>query len=144
MELHVGFYDIESNAPGGLLTKLSIDTMQISSLILTIFGAIISTLGSLITALVIGFIFDWKLTLIIFAFIPFIVLSRFLTGNYRENGREGNKKIKIEAGSILSDCIINTKTIFSFNFQQPALEMYRNILETKQNLLLKIVLCKAY
>ena len=137
LELHIGFYDIESNSPGGLLTKLSIDTMQISPLILAIFGAIICTLGSIITALVIGFIFDWKLTLITFAFLPFIVLSRFLTGNYRENGREGNKKIKIEAGSILSDCIINTKTIFSFNFQQTALEMYRNILETETKSFIK-------
>ena len=56
LELHVGYYDIDSNSPGGLLTKLSIDTTQIHSLILTIFGAIISTAGAIITALVIGFI----------------------------------------------------------------------------------------
>ena len=133
LELHVGYYDIDSNSPGGLLTKLSIDTTQISPLILSIFGSVISTAGTLITALVIGLIYDWKLSLIICIFIPFIVMSTFLMGNYRENGREGNKKIRIEAGSVLSECAINTKTIFSFNFQQPALEMYRNILkkETK-------------
>ena len=137
LEIHVGYYDIDSNSPGGLLTKLSIDTTQLNSLILTIFGSIISTAGAIITALVIGFICDWKLSLILCAFIPFIVMSTVLMGNYRENGREGNKKIRIEAGSILSECVINTKTIFSFNFQPHALEIYRNILEKETKAYLK-------
>ena len=137
LEIHVGYYDIDSNSPGGLLTKLSIDTTQLNSLILTIFGSIISTAGAIITALVIGFIYDWKLSLILCAFIPFIVMSTVLMGNYRENGREGNKKIRIEAGSILSECVINTKTIFSFNFQPHALEIYRNILEKETKAYLK-------
>ena len=136
LELHVGYFDINTNSPGGLLTKLSIDTTQLSSLILSIFGAVISTSGAIITALVIGFIYDWKLSLIICCFIPFIVMFTVLMGNYRENGREGNKKIRIEAGSVLSECVINTKTIFSFNFQEQAIEIYRNILqkETKAHL----------
>jgi len=136
LELHVGYFDINTNSPGGLLTKLSIDTTQLSSLVLTIFGAIISTSGAIITALVIGFIYDWKLSLIICCFIPFIVTFTVLMGNYRENGREGNKQIRIEAGSILSECVINTKTIFSFNFQEHAIEIYRNILqkETKSHI----------
>ena len=92
LELHMGYYDIDSNSPGGLLTKLSIDTTQISPLILTIFGSVLSTSGALIAALIMGMIYDWKLSLIIFAFIPFIAMSTVLMGEYRENGR---KKIKI-------------------------------------------------
>jgi ABC-type multidrug transport system fused ATPase/permease subunit len=92
LELQMGFYDIDSNSPGGLLTKLSIDTTQISPLILTIFGSVLSTSGALIAALIMGMIYDWKLSLIIFAFIPFIAMSTVLMGEYRENGR---KKIKI-------------------------------------------------
>ena len=136
LELHVGYFDINSNSPGGLLTKLSIDTTQLSALVLSIFGAVISTSGAIITALIIGFIYDWKLSLIICCFIPFIVTCTVLMGNYRENGREGNKQIRIEAGSVLSECVINTKTIFSFNFQEHAIDMYRNILkkETKDHI----------
>ena len=58
-------------------------------------------------------------------------------GNYRENGREGNKQIRIEAGSVLSEWVINTKTIFSFNFQNQALEIYRNILEKETKAYIK-------
>lgn len=44
-------------------------------------------------------------------------------------GRESDNKINIEAGSVLSECVINTKTIFSFNFQKKAIDMYLSILE---------------
>ena len=137
LEFHMGYYDIDANSPGGLLTKLSIDTTQLNALILSVFGSIISTSGTILTALILGFIYDWKLSLIFLAFIPFIVMFNVLMGEYRENGRVTNKEIRIEAGSILSECVINTKTIFSYNFQQQALEIYKNILEKETKAYLK-------
>ena len=38
-------------------------------------------------------------------------------------------KVNVEAGGVLSECVTNTKTIYSFNFQQHAVEMYMEILE---------------
>ena len=137
LQLHMGYFDIDSNSPGGLLTKLSIDTTQISPLILTIFGSVLSTAGALIASLIMGMVYDWKLSLIIFAFIPFIVMTTVLMGEYRENGREKNKDIRIEAGSILSECVINTKTIFSLNFQTHAVNLYRDILKKETKAYLK-------
>ena len=123
LELHVGYYDINSNSPGGLLTKLSIDTTQIAPIILSIFNALFCTIGSLITALIFGYIYDWKLSLILTCYIPFIILSQVLMTNYRENGRDVNKEIRIKAGSFLSEFVNNSKTIFSFNFERHAIEM---------------------
>ena len=137
LELHTSYFDIDANSPGGLLTKLSIDTTQLNALILSVFGSAISTIGTIITGFVISFIYDWKLPLIILVFIPFIVMNTVLTGEYRENGREVNKEIRIEAGSVLSECVTNTKTIFSFNFQSHALEIYKNILDKETKAYLK-------
>ena len=38
-------------------------------------------------------------------------------------------KANVEAGGILSECVINTKTIFSFNFQPEAIRMYLDAIE---------------
>jgi len=137
LELHMGYYDIDSNSPGALLTKLSIDTTQISTFFLGIFGGLIGATGAIISSLILGFIYDWKLTLIIYCFIPFIVLRNILRGGYNKNGRQSNKLLKIEAGSFLSECVINTKTIFSYNYPPYALSVYRNILEREQKDFLK-------
>jgi hypothetical protein len=42
------------------------------------------------------------MTLILFLFMPFIIYGSVKKEDYKENGREGNKIIKIEAGSFLS------------------------------------------
>ena len=132
LELDIGFYDKDCNSPGSLLSKLSIDTTQISGLVLSIFGSLISSIGALVIALTLGFIFDWKLTLISFCFVPFIIATQVLKRYFRQHDRKGNKNLKVEAGSMLSECVINTKTIFSFNFNEKALEIYKNILD-KEN-----------
>ena len=38
LQLHIFFFDITSNAPGALLTRLSIDTMQLNALVMSILG----------------------------------------------------------------------------------------------------------
>ena len=128
LQLHLGFFDLDYNSPGSLLTKLSIDSTKISSLVLAIFGSILSAAGGIILALVLGFIYDWKLTLIAMAFLPFIIFFNVYKAYFRENGAQGNHQLKIEAGSVISECVTSTKTIYSFNFQPTALEIYESIL----------------
>jgi ABC-type multidrug transport system fused ATPase/permease subunit len=129
LNLHIAYFDIDENAPGALLTKLSIDTTQLNSIILTLVGDVLSTLGNTITGLVIGFIYDYRLTLISLCFIPFIVGAFIIAkDSVRTITKKKDNRTDIEAGSILSECVINTKTIFSFNFQKHAVDMYLSLL----------------
>ncbi len=132
LQLHVGYYDYDQNAPGALLTRLSIDTTQLNSIVLTIVGDIVGTIGTASVGLIMSFYFEWKLTLISLCFIPFIIIAQVLIAQARRGGRESDKTINIEAGSVLSECVINTKTIYSFNFQKPAVEMYLKILNQEK------------
>ena len=137
LKLHVGYFDIDENAPGALLTKLSIDTTQLNSLVLSVLGDAVSVGGVVIVGLVLGFYFEWRLTLINLCFIPFIIIARVIVNKTRRGGRDSDKKMNIEAGSVLSECVINTKTIYSFNFQQAAVEMYLNILEASKRVFVR-------
>ena len=128
LQLHISYFDVNENSPGALLTKLSLDTTQLNSLILSVLGDIISVCGVVICGLCLGFYFAWRLTLISLCFIPFIVTSRIIVNKTRRGGRVTESKTNIEAGSVLSECVTNTKTIYSFNFQREAVNMYLNIL----------------
>ena len=132
LSLHVAYFDIDDNAPGALLTKLSIDTTQLNSIILTLVGDVSQTTGVVVAGLILGFIYDWRLTLISICFIPFIVASFVLAkDSVRTATRKKDNRTDIEAGAMLSECVINTKTIFSFNFQGPAVDMYLAIVHTE-------------
>ena len=74
LSLHIAYFDIDENSPGALLTKLSIDTTQLNSIILTLVGDVLQTTGNLITGLITGFLYDYRLTLISLIFIPFIIV----------------------------------------------------------------------
>ena len=144
LKMHIGFFDIEKNSPGALLTKLSIDTTQLETLILSVLGGSICIIGTGISMISVGLFFDWKITLILSFFLPFIVMSFVTREDYMENSKEENKEIKIEAGSFLSECVINTKTIFSFNFEKSAIEIYSNILENETKDYLKDSLIQGF
>ena len=137
LELNMGFFDINSNSPGALSTKLAIDSSQIDSLILDLIGGTLTVISTLLISFIIGIIYDWKITIILFLFVPLIIYGIIKKDDYKDNGRESNKIMKIEAGSILSECVVNTKTIFSFNFQKKALQIFENILNTEKKYYLK-------
>ena len=133
LELHMGFFDFDYNNPNGLLSILSVEIYYLRLLFTTILGAITVTLGIIITALIIGFYYDWQLTLILLCFFPIRIILSFLSGKYKIGGKRKYKEIRIEAINFFSECVTNTKTLFSFNFQECAIKMYNNILnkETK-------------
>ena len=125
LSLHIAYFDIDNNSPGALLTKLSIDTTQLNSIILTLVGDVLQTTGNLVTGLIMGFIYDYRLALFSLIFIPFIIFALVMVkDSILSPTKKKDNKTDIEAGAILSECVINTKTIFSFNFQQTAVDMY--------------------
>ena len=72
-----------------------------------------------------------------FCFVLFIAASIVIRrGLIRGSGKKGIKA-NIEAGGILSECVTNTKTIYSFNFQEAALKMYMGVLEYNKKQFIK-------
>ena len=145
LSLHVAYFDIDYNAPGALLTKLSIDTTQLNSIILTLVGDVLTTTGNIITGLIFGFVYDWRLTLISLGFIPFIVGAFIIAkDSVRTLTKKKDNRTDIEAGAILSESVINTKTIFSFNFQKPVVDMYLGLLLSEASDYVKDSLWKGF
>ena len=143
LNMHMGFYDLEENAPGALLARLSIDTTQLHVVILMIIGDIVATFGCVATGFIIGLIKDYRLMLIALCFMPFIIVSTVLSNFTKQGGRDSYRDINIEAGGILSECVINTKTIFSFNFQKEAVRMYLRVLDRAKKDFLRDALFKG-
>lgn len=124
LHLDISFYDHPSNTPGSLLTKLSIDTVQLNSIVLGLFGDTINAFGCLIVGIILSFYFSWQITLVGIVSMPLLVISELLSIKTRPYGRMSYIKANVNAGSLLSECVSNTKTVFSYNFQQTAAQLY--------------------
>ena len=57
LELHMGFYDFESNIPSGLLSIISVEINFLKLFFSVIINAITITFGMIVTSLIIGFLF---------------------------------------------------------------------------------------
>ena len=124
---------------------MSIDTTQLNSIVLTLVGDILQTSGNLITGLTIGFVYDYKLTFISLIFIPFIIFALVMVkDSVLSPTKKKDNKTDIEAGAILSECVINTKTIFSFNFQKTAVDMYLSLLLSDSNIYVQNALLSGF
>ena len=132
LELHMGFFDFESNNPNELLSIISIEINYIKLIFTTILGSIVITAGMIITGMIIGFYYDWKLTLILLCFFPFRIIFSYLVGKFKVGGKRKYKMIRIEASLFFSEIVANTKTLYSYNYQNCAIELYKSILE-KEN-----------
>jgi len=137
LEMHIGFFDKGENAPGVLITRLSSDTTKLNGIILTMIGVSVQSLVNLILGIILGFIYDWRLSLISLAFVPFIALSGALQHKLRKGLIECDENLDIESGGVLSESVINTKTIFSFNMQSKIADYYEEIIMKGKGSLLK-------
>ena len=137
LQLHMSFYDITKNSPGALLTRLSIDTMQLNNLVFSTAGSTVQVGTTFVLGIVMGCIFEYRLTLIMFCFVPFIAVAIIIRRSINSGSGKRGVKANVEAGAILSECVTNTKTIYSYNFQNHAVKMYMDVLEYNRKKFLK-------
>ena len=124
LSFHLSFYDIDRNSPGSILTKMSINTIQLKEFIRTIVGAFINIIVLFLAALIAGCIQEYRLTLITIVFIPFIIFINIIKRLALQSDSSKSIQSSMEGGSIVSECVTNTKTIFAYNFKPEAIYLY--------------------
>jgi ATP-binding cassette subfamily B (MDR/TAP) protein 1 len=111
--------------------------MQLNNLVFSVVGSTVQVSVTFVLGLILGCIYEWRLTLIMFVFVPFIAVAIILRRSINSGSGKRGVKANVEAGGILSECVTNTKTIYSYNFQNHAVEMYMNVLEYNRRKFLK-------
>ena len=86
----IGWFDLDENNLGALVTRLSSDAASLKGLTGPTLAAILTAVGALVTALVISFTAGWKLTLVVLCFTPLMVFSGIIQG--QQISQAGQKK----------------------------------------------------
>ncbi len=73
-----GWYDKPNNAAPAMVASLSMDTALMNSLTNTAIGAMIQSAVSLFSGIIIGFIYSWRLALVMLALSPLMVIGAFI------------------------------------------------------------------
>jgi ATP-binding cassette subfamily B (MDR/TAP) protein 11 len=75
LKLPVAFFDKQDNTAGGISAKISQDSYQIHNMITGVMGVIFLNVSTVSTSLILAFYYSWKLTLIVLALAPLLIVS---------------------------------------------------------------------
>ena len=128
LSLHLSYFDVSKNSPGSILTKMSINTLELNQMIISILGISIQCSFTFALGLIIGCCYDHRLILIEYCFFPIIIFLNIVRRQFIDSSGKKSIEANIECGGFLSECIMNTKTLFSFNFQRSAMNKYNKII----------------
>ena len=121
--VHLGFYDINSNTPGELVSKVNLKTSAINGVVLSLFSMIIECIGNFLVSIILGLIYEYKLTLINLSFIPFIVFINYYSAVLTEE--DEINKLNNKYGDVISENLSSILTIFSFNAQENSIKNFK-------------------
>ncbi|GFO24715.1 multidrug resistance protein 1 [Plakobranchus ocellatus] len=132
----IAFFDHPKNSVGALTTRLATDASLVQGVTGVRLGSTLMNLANMGTAIVISFVYSWKLTLLIIGFMPFIVLGGLMEIKLL-TGQAGKNKEALEgAGKIAVECIENMRTVASLLKEPEFFNLYVTSLKMtyKQNM----------
>ncbi|XP_074719175.1 ATP-binding cassette sub-family B member 5 isoform X2 [Strix uralensis] len=124
LQQEVGWYDDQKNAVGVLLTRLATDASQVKGATGSRLGLMTMTVFTLLTAIVIAFVYGWQLTLLILACIPFVIATNAARVSSVSGHAAKDQKALEEAGRISTESVENIRTIASLTREEAFYERY--------------------
>uniref|UniRef100_A0A8C9NLD5 ABC-type xenobiotic transporter n=1 Tax=Serinus canaria TaxID=9135 RepID=A0A8C9NLD5_SERCA len=114
LQQEIGWYDDQKNAVGVLLTRLATDASQVKGATGSRLALMTMTVFTLVTAIIISFVYGWQLTLLILASIPFIVGANAVSTSSMSGHAAEDQKALEEAGRVSSSVLTTGQCLFSF------------------------------
>ncbi|ELU12561.1 hypothetical protein CAPTEDRAFT_175467 [Capitella teleta] len=109
----MAYFDDDKNNTGALTTRLSTEASAVQGATGARLGTAFQSLAAIGTGVIIGFIYSYKLTFLILAFMPFIVISGYLQMKVM-TGFSGEGQEALEAaGKVSTEAISNIRTVAS-------------------------------
>ena len=140
LNFHMSYFDKAENSSGALISRLSSDTTKLNGIAISIIGQLLQTSVTLILGISLALVYDWRLCLINLGFLPLIIITYVFQFKVQKGQSVGNENVEMEAGGILSEAVLNTKTIFSYNMENKIVDFYAKVLS---NLKKKLITTSA-
>ncbi|KAM6282251.1 ATP-binding cassette sub-family B member 5 isoform 3-T3 [Porphyrio hochstetteri] len=124
LQQEIGWYDDQKNAVGVLLTRLATDASQVKGATGSRLGLMTMTVFTLLTAIIIAFVYGWQLTLLILACIPFVIATNAARVSSVSGHAAKDQKALEEAGRISTESVENIRTVASLTREEAFYERY--------------------
>ncbi|CAF1309030.1 unnamed protein product, partial [Rotaria sordida] len=107
----VAYFDQAENNTGALCTRLATEASDVQGATGVRIGTILQNISNLGVGIVLAFIYGWSLTLVILAFVPFMILAGFLQIYLLTGFANKDRQVLEDAGKIAVEAISNIRAV---------------------------------
>ncbi|KAJ2775774.1 hypothetical protein IWQ57_000184 [Coemansia nantahalensis] len=130
------YFDRKENGTGALTARLATEANDINKTIGEAFPAFVAGIASIVAGVAIAFTFDWRLTLVILATMPFLVIAFYAEGRSVYASVKVMKSAYEKASQEAAETVANIRTVatltrevtFVAQFRDNSAEPYRRAL----------------
>ncbi|XP_065339675.1 ATP-dependent translocase ABCB1-like isoform X2 [Cloeon dipterum] len=125
----VGWFDLEQNSAGRLVTRLARDAPLVKGASGLRAGMVLSALVTLVAALIIAVINGWKLALLLLFAVPLLIMSSYQQTMLLRRHQRRDADLFDQAGRIATESVQNVRTVQSLGKERLFFNKYVKNLE---------------
>ncbi|KAH9520299.1 ATP-binding cassette, sub-B (MDR TAP), member 4 [Bulinus truncatus] len=127
------YFDMPNNQVGALSTKLSGDAAMVQGATGSKVGQILEAISTVTCAVVIAFVYGWKLTLVVLSFMPVMVIGGIIQGRAIAGASNSEKKQVQQAGKICSEVVDSIRTVESLGREDYFLKIFDDLIDSTKS-----------
>ncbi|RZC60851.1 hypothetical protein C5167_022606 [Papaver somniferum] len=128
----VGWFDEEENNSSLVAARLATDAVDVKSAIAERISVILQNMTSLLTSFIVAFIIEWRVSLLILATFPLLVLANFAQQLSMKGFAGDTAKAHAKTSMIAGEGVSNIRTVAAFNAQDKILSLFCHELRIPQ------------
>ncbi|CBY32035.1 unnamed protein product [Oikopleura dioica] len=130
LRLDMSYFDDNLNSTGNLTARLASDAGKVQGATGRKIGEGVMNIGAFGCGLTIAFYYSWQLALIVFAFMPFMIVANALMMQVMTDNHGGEEQKKIEnASKVATECTANIRTVAGLGREKHFAKLYDKNME---------------
>ncbi|XP_041004529.1 ABC transporter B family member 19 [Juglans microcarpa x Juglans regia] len=129
----VGWFDEEEHNSSLLAARLATDAADVKSAIAERISVILQNMTSLLTSFIVAFIVEWRVSLLILATFPLLVLANFAQQLSLKGFAGDTAKAHAKTSMIAGEGVSNIRTVAAFNAQNKIHTLFSHELRIPQS-----------
>ncbi|CAF4522679.1 unnamed protein product, partial [Rotaria sp. Silwood2] len=129
LQQDVAYFDQPENNTGALCTRLATEASDVQGATGIRIGTMLQNVSNLGVGMILAFIYGWSLTLLMLAFVPFMIVAGFLQTYLMTGFANKDKKALEDAGKIAVETISNIRTVAQLTKEKHFGDEYCKLLE---------------
>ncbi|KAJ1940928.1 hypothetical protein EC988_006897, partial [Linderina pennispora] len=121
-----GYFDDEENGTGMLTARLATEAEDVNKVVGTVLSTFVSTLSTMITAIAIAFVYDWRLSIIAIACWPIQGFAQFMQARAVWGSSFRTKKAYEKSGQAAAETIRNIKTVATLRREETFIKIFND------------------